>query len=101
MNIEEKNRVKELIKEYCLPSAKFYKPSSYAMKSIFEKLGETYISESEFIELMYQEGFPPYPIEGSESKKFRAEVIPSEAIDPYYWGNGGRPWLYDNLKING
>ena len=98
MITEEKNRVRKLIREYCLPSAKFYKTSSYAMKSIFEKMGECYISESDFIELMYEEGFPPYPIADTESKKFRIEVIPNEKIDPYYWGSGGRPWLYDRLN---
>ena len=101
MNNEEKNRVRKLIRDYCIQSIKFYKPSSYTMKSIFEKLGETYISEGDFIELMFEEGFQPYPIADSYSKKFRVEIVPSDAIDPYYWGNGGRPWLYDNLKING
>lgn len=98
MNIEEKNKVKELIREYCLPSAKFYKSSSYAMKSIFEKLGECYISEGDFIELMYQEGFQPFHITDSDSMRFKVEVVPSASIDPYYWGHGGKPWLYENLN---
>lgn len=99
MSTAEKIKVLELIKRYCKPSKYYYKWSSYALKEVFERLANCYISNKDFKELMQEAGFTPTPRSKSESNhRYMLKVTVCPEISIYYWGQGSEVYKYENKK---
>lgn len=95
MTTENKTKVLELIKRYCIPSKHYYRWSSYALKGVFEKLAECYISNEDFKELMQKAGFTPTKKSVKEGNhRYKLDILQCPEISIYYWGRGSEAYKY-------
>jgi len=81
------------ISENCSVASKLYSLDSEVLrKGVFEELTGISIPKKKFIELMDQCGFEPT----FKKKKVRFKIFikPNPNISKYYWGEGGKSYMY-------
>lgn len=86
MTSEEKNIVKKLIVQVFRPSDTYHKRTSYALKSIFEQLADTYISNDDFKSLISECG---YIGTNTHNARYKVKVQQRKDIRPEFWEDGG------------
>ncbi len=98
MTSVEKRKILDLIYQYCTPDKRCYYWSSYALKEVFEKLADCYISNEDFKALMQKAGFRPMASSRNEpNHRYRLRVKTCEEISIYYWGNGAESYKYKKV----
>ena len=87
MNKREREEIKLLINALFAPSNTYHRYSSYGLKSIFEELLETYISNDDFKQIMGECGF--YGT-NEQNKRYKIQVRHHPQVNSVFWDNGGK-----------
>lgn len=95
MTTENRTKVLELIKRYCIPSKHYYRWTSYALKEVFERLAGCYINHADFKLLMLEAGFTPTKKSVKDGNhRYKLDILQCPEISIYYWGKGSEPYKY-------
>lgn len=90
------DKVLELMRQLFLPSSRYHKHTSYALKHVLQQADERfYLPEGEFIRLLGKAGYSIKPTKGM-SYKVKVWVIPDERVNKTLWGKGNELKYIEN-----